>query len=250
MTNFNIKVVSDSICPWVSGRNLASQNSTYTNSRDQCYLGKKRLERAISVYQKTIPGGDKDSFKITWHPFYLNPSLPKVGIDAKVHLARKFGADRLAMIQSRLKSLGEAEGINFTLNGKLGNTRDAHRLVQLAKTKSNELENKVISELFKSYFEEDGDVTSHDMLIAAGERAGLERSEIKKWLDEGKGGDEVDHEVEEAYKKGIHGVPNFTINDRYDVSGAQDVETFLAEFVRAKESLSKVSAKSSEGLSC
>jgi predicted DsbA family dithiol-disulfide isomerase len=153
------------------------------------------------------------------------------------------------MMSARLQSLGAAEGINFTMKGKLGNTRDAHRLIQLAKTKSPELENRVISELFKSYFEEGGDITSLDMLAAAGEKAGLDRCETRNWLEEGKGGEAVDREVEEAYRKGISGVPNFTINDRYGLSGAQEPETFLAEFLRAKESAVGVNTKS-EGMSC
>ncbi|KAK1753071.1 DSBA-like thioredoxin domain-containing protein [Echria macrotheca] len=231
MTTFNIKVVSDAICPW-------------------CYLGKVRLEKAISIYQKTVPGGDKDSFKISWHPFYLDPALPKTPVDNKTHLANKFGPGRAAMIMARLQSMGAAEGLNFTMEGKVGNTRDAHRLVQLAKTKSNELENKVILELFKSYFEQGGDITSLDMLTSAGERAGLDKSEVRKWLEDGKGGDAVDREVEEAYRKGISGVPNFTINDRYDLSGAQEPETFVAEFLRAKQSALGVSTTSSEGMTC
>jgi len=216
----------------------------------KCYLGRKRLERAIGLYKRTVPGGAEDTFTVTWHPFYLDPTLPKVGVDSKTHLAKKFGPERAAMIQARLRAMGEAEDINFTGNGKLGNTRDAHRLIQLAKTKSNAVENKVMAELFTSYFEEGGDITSHDMLIAAGERAGLDRSESKQWLEAGKGGPEVDLEVEEAYRKGVTGVPNFTINDRYELSGAQDPETFLAEFIRAKQSASGVNTTSSEGVSC
>ncbi|KAK5661761.1 hypothetical protein OQA88_9862 [Cercophora sp. LCS_1] len=230
MTNFNIKIVSDAVCPW-------------------CYIGKKRLERAISIYQKTVPDAAQDTFTITWHPFYLDPNLPKAGVDSKTHLARKFGPERATMIQARVHALGKSEGIEFSFSGKLGNTRDAHRLVQFAKTKSNEVENKVIAELFTSYFEQGGDVTSHDMLAAAAERAGLDRSEAAKWLGEGKGGSEVDREVEEAYQKGISGVPNFTINGRPDISGAQDPETFLEEFIRIKRSAAGVS-NPSEGLSC
>lgn len=154
------------------------------------------------------------------------------------------------MIQGRVQGLGRSEGIEFTFSGKLGNTRDAHRLVQFAKTKSNELENKVIAELFTAYFEQGGDVTSHDMLVGAAEKAGLDKAEAAKWLAEGKGGSEVDREVEEAYQKGISGVPNFTINGASNISGAQDPETFLAEFVRIKRSAKGVSSQSSEGLSC
>ena len=197
-----------------------------------------------------MPGGSHDTFTVTWHSFFLDPTLPKVGVDAKAHLAKKYGPDRVAMMHARLKALGEAEGIKFSLNGKMGNTRDAHRLIQLAKSKSSKLENRVIMELFKSYFEDGIDITSQESLGAAGEKAGLAKSEIRAWFDQGKGGDEVDQEVEEAYKRGVGGVPHFTINDRYEVSGAQDVETFLAEFARAKQSLTSVSAKSSDGVSC
>lgn len=73
------------------------------------------------------------------------------------------------------------------------------------------------------------------MLLEAGEKAGLDRAEAKSWLEEGKGGAEVDEEVEWAYAKGIRGVPHFIINDRFEVGGAQEVDAFLSEFVKAKE---------------
>lgn len=216
----------------------------------KCYVGKKRLERAIQTYKREVSGGANDTFSVSWHPFYLDPTLPKTGVDRNVHLAKKYGPERMAMATAHLKALGEAEGIKFSLQGKLGNTRDAHRLVQLAKTKSKDAEDRLISSLFKSHFEEDADITSQDALIAIGEKAGLDRAEVKDWLDKGKGGPEVDREVEEAYRRGIHGVPNFTINGQYQLEGAQDVQRFLEVFARAKKSAPDVSTGSSEGLSC
>ncbi|KAK4178590.1 thioredoxin-like protein [Triangularia setosa] len=231
MTVFDIKIVSDAICPW-------------------CYLGKKRLERAITLYKSSVPSASTDTFNIHWHPFYLDPSLPKTSIDRDEHLLKKFGdPNRLAMSTMMLKRFGEAEGINFSLKARIGNTRDAHRLVQLAKTKSNEVENGVISALFKLHFEEDGDITSHDVLIAAGEKGGLNKAEVKNWLDEGKGGPEVDREVEEAYRDGVSGVPNFTINGKYRVEGAQDAEKFVEILKRIKASAPAVST-TSEGVTC
>jgi hypothetical protein len=46
MTAFNVEIVSDPVCPF-------------------CFLGKKRLDRAIEVYKKTIPSGSEDVFNIT-----------------------------------------------------------------------------------------------------------------------------------------------------------------------------------------
>lgn len=155
-------------------------------------------------------------------------------------MAEKFGADRQEAITKRLSQMGQGEGICFSFQGKLGNTRDAHRLVQLARVKdgengSSEVQEAFMAALMRGYFEEGGDVTSHDMLLDAAEKAGLDRAEAGKWLEEGKGGKEVDREVEEAYARGIRGVPHFIIDEKYEVSGAQDVESFLGEFIRAKQ---------------
>ncbi len=204
---------------------------TYTH---QCYLGKKRLDKAIDYYKKTVPNGAADTFTLTWHPFYLDPSLPKTGIPLRERMLQKFGPERLDMVNQRMKQMGEQEGICFNFERKVGNTRDAHRLIQLAKTKSNEMENKVMAALFHLHFEEGGDVTSHDVLATAGERAGLDRAEVKSWLDKDSGGREVDAEVQEAYDMDVHGVPRFVINDEFEVNGAQEPTTFLGEFARAK----------------
>ncbi|CAK7222397.1 hypothetical protein SBRCBS47491_004852 [Sporothrix bragantina] len=216
MAVFNIKVISDVVCPF-------------------CYLGKRRLEKAIEVYQKTVPGGSDDRFNVTWLPFYLDPTAPKTGIPTKERMAQKFGADRVAALNARMRMMGQAEGINFTQEGKTGNTRDAHRLIQLAKTQGAEREDAVVNSLFASYFEEGGDITSHDDLIKAAERGGIDAATTRDWLTSDKGGAEVDAEVGEAYQRGVHGVPHFIINDNIEVGGAQDVQAFVGEFLRAKK---------------
>ena len=199
-------------------------------------MGKKRLERAIEQYKKTVPGGADDSFTVTWYPSYLDASLPKTGgIDRYEYLVKKYGPERAKMITVRLQNVGAAEGIKFK-HDKIGNTRDAHRLVQLAKTKSNEIENKLEASLFKAVHEEAMNVTCREVLVSAGEKAGLEAAEINSWLDEGKGGDDVDREVEAASRGGIQGVPNYTVNDRWQVEGAQDTDAFLSLFIRVKAS--------------
>ncbi|KAJ4387709.1 hypothetical protein N0V93_008308 [Gnomoniopsis smithogilvyi] len=206
-----------------------------------CYLGKKRLDRAIEVYKKTIPNGSDDKFNITWKPYALDPTLPPGrSFPVLERMAQKFGADRQDAITKRLTLMGQGEGICFSFQGKLGNTRDAHRLVQLARNKDgekgSEVQEKLMAALMASYFEQGGDITDRATLLEAAVKAGLERGEAESWLEEGKGGDEVDTEIEEAYARGIRGVPHFIINNKYEIGGAQEVEAFLADFVRAKES--------------
>ena len=139
------------------------------------------------------------------------------------------------MIFERLTAVGNDVGINFKFGGKTGNTRDSHRLIQLGKTKSPEVQTRVVEELFKSYFENEEDITSHEVLEAAGVRAGVDKEEIKAWLESDKGGRQVDKEVREAQMKDISGVPNFTLQGMYEIGGAQDPDAFVKIFEKIKD---------------
>lgn len=62
MTQFNIEIVSDTVCPW-------------------CYVGRKKLNKAIDEYQLKHPAS-KDTFTITWKPYFLNPAASKIGMSS------------------------------------------------------------------------------------------------------------------------------------------------------------------------
>jgi predicted DsbA family dithiol-disulfide isomerase len=138
------------------------------------------------------------------------------------------------MIFDRLSAVGAETGINFKFGGKTGNTRDSHRLIQLGKSKSPAVQTRVVEELFSAYFEQEGDITSHETLLKAGVKAGLEEGEVKEWLDSDKGGKAVDEEVEAAQLNQISGVPNFTVQGKYEIGGAQDPGVFLRLFEKIK----------------
>jgi predicted DsbA family dithiol-disulfide isomerase len=193
------------------------------------------MDRAISSYKSTHPN---DTFSTTWKPFYLNPDAPKKGIDKEDYYRAKFGTERSSMMFQRLSSIGSSVGIDFKFGGKTGNTRDSHRLIQLGKKKSPEVQTRVVEELFKAYFENEKDITDRDVLVSAAVKAGLEEKEARDWLDsaEDHGGKEVDEEVREAQDSMINGVPNFTVQGHYEIGGAQDPEIFVKTFERIKRS--------------
>jgi predicted DsbA family dithiol-disulfide isomerase len=201
----------------------------------QCYVGKRRLDKAIELYKKTYPTGKDDTFTISWSPFYLDETAPKHGVPVLERLAQRFGQERVRAMSDRLRTIGAQEGIHFSFAGKLGNTRDSHRLIQLGKLKGNEVENRIVMELFRSYFEGTADITSHETLIEAGAKAGIDREEVKEWLETGKGGEEVDAEVREAKRNGISGVPHYVIQGKWEIGGAQDPETIVEVFAKVKE---------------
>lgn len=149
----------------------------------------------------------------------------------------KFGVERTAMIFERLSQTGAELGIHFKYGGKTGNTRNSHRLIQLGKTKSPAVQTRVVEELFSDYFENERDITDMQVLKSAGVRAGLDEKEVNEWLDSEKGGKEVDEEVKRAKMQFISGVPNFTVQGKYEIGGAQDPDVFLKVFkdIKAEE---------------
>ncbi|RDI84610.1 hypothetical protein Vi05172_g5341 [Venturia inaequalis] len=212
MTNFNIEIVSDTVCPW-------------------CYVGHRKLLNAIQTFQSSHPTRS-DTFTTTWKPFYLDPTSPKISIDKSVRYAQKFGPGRTEAIFARMKDVGKSVGIDFKFGGKTGNTRDSHRLIQLGKIEGEGIQTKVVEALFAAYFENEKDITQRDVLVEAAVEAGLDRGKAEEWLEGDDGGKEVDAEVGEAQRRGISGVPHFTVNGRFEVEGAQDSAAFVQLFER------------------
>jgi predicted DsbA family dithiol-disulfide isomerase len=196
-------------------------------------VGKKRLEKGIALYKENHPDSN-DTFSLTWKPFYLNPDAPKTGVDKQGYYVQKFGPQRFYMMNQRITQIGREYGIEFKFGGKLGNTRDSHRLIQLAKTKSPEMQTRVIEQLFTAYFEQEQDITDHTVLSKAAVAAGLDETEVKDWLASDRGGPEVDKEVLEAKKNFISGVPNYTVQDKYQIEGAEDPSAFVQIFERIR----------------
>jgi predicted DsbA family dithiol-disulfide isomerase len=139
-------------------------------------------------------------------------------------------------MQAHLARLGKDIGIEFKFGGRTGNTRDSHRLIQLGKTKGEGVQTRVVEELFKAYFENEEDIVDKATLLRRGVMAGLEEAEVREWLESDKGGAEVDREVGEAKRRFVTGVPNFTVNGRYEVQGAEEPAAFLQVFGEIKES--------------
>lgn len=138
------------------------------------------------------------------------------------------------MITRTLQDVGKEVGINFSFGGRTGNTRDSHRVIEIAARKGEDVQTRVVEELFAAYFEKEQDITSHEVLKAAAVGAGIEDTEADRWLKSDDGGDAVDKAVMEAQMQGISGVPNFTLQGKYKIKGAQDADAFVRAFEQVK----------------
>ena len=198
----SVDVISDVICPW-------------------CYIGKRRLEKAIAVHAGPV--------KVRWLPFQLNPQMPKEGASRREYRTTKFGSwERSQELDAKVVAVGKEEGILFAFDRieRTPNTLDAHRLIWLAEKEG--VQDAVVETLFRAYFTEGRDISDRQMLLDVVAEAGLDRGKAEGVLTSG-GGQEAIREAEElARRVRVEGVPFFVINGKVALSGAQPPEAFLA----------------------
>jgi predicted DsbA family dithiol-disulfide isomerase len=201
-----IDVYSDVICPW-------------------CYVGKRRLERALKAWDGFLP------VKIRWHPFQLNPTMPRDGMDRRQYLEAKFGGDAAARtIYEQVTTAGIAEHIPFAFDriARTPNTFAAHRLIWFAG--HSDKQDEMVETLFRRYFIEGGDIGSPEALSLAAAEVGLDRDASETFLAGAEGVHEVKAEETAGRRLDIRGVPYFVFNGAYALAGAQPPEQFVATF--------------------
>lgn len=204
--NIAIDVISDVICPW-------------------CYIGKRRLERAIAEVQ------DSSEISVSWLPYQLNPSMPREGVSRKEYRTQKFGSwERSLELDAEVAAAGEAEGIHFSFERieRTPNTVDAHRLIGLAETQN--CQDAVVEALFRAYFVDGRDISNRQTLVDVVVEAGLERRSAEALLDSQSGMEAIRAAQTLAQQLGVDGVPFFIINHQIALAGAQEPSAFVDAF--------------------
>ncbi len=207
-TALTIDIVSDVVCPW-------------------CYLGKAHLERALESFEGDVI--------VRWHPYQLDPTIPKAGFDRATYMAQKFpNADQLKAAHERLEQLGHKQNLafNFQAIKRSPNTLDAHRVIQWAQEAG--VQNQVVTALFKAYFEEGKDIGDRITLADIAEQAGLDRGLVERGFANDVDIDAILAEIDEAKRIGVTGVPFFILDRRLAVSGAQPPEMLLEAMRQAQ----------------
>jgi len=205
--NLSVEVISDVICPW-------------------CFIGKRRLERAIGDYEKPVT--------VRWHPFQLNPAMSKEGISRREYRIGKFGSwERSMQLDANIIAVGKEEGIRFDFDRmeRTPNTLDAHRLIWLSDGEG--IQDAVVEALFLAYFTEGRDISNQQTLIDVVADAGLDRTRAEATLNSDEGMDAITEASELSRRFRVDGVPFFIVNSEITLSGAQSPDAFLAAFNQA-----------------
>lgn len=196
----DIAVFFDPICPW-------------------CYIGKRRLERALGLRPHL-------SAHIQWRPFMLNPDMPSQGMERRSYLLHKFGTEaRVRRLLGALEATGQSEEIGFNFDDirHTPATQDAHRLIKYAS--EHGLGGQVVESLFHAFFVEGRDIGCFDELGAIGRQAGLDGGALDAYLDSAMDTAWVVEQNSTAHRLGVNGVPCFMLNNELALQGAQPPET-------------------------
>ncbi len=196
-----LDIFSDTVCPW-------------------CYIGKKRLDKAIDKHNYL-------KFKQTWRPFQLNPGMPPDGMDRQEYLISKFGsADAAKTIYDNIYEEGLKEGIDFNFDSieVTPNSFNSHRLLAIAYEKK--IQEKVLDDLFESYFLRGEDIGNPNILLSIAVNNAIEENEVKSYLSNKDNIEPLANEELQARKMGISSVPTFIINKQIVINGAQTSENF------------------------
>ncbi|MDI2585987.1 DsbA family oxidoreductase [Psychrobacillus sp. NEAU-3TGS] len=207
-----IEVWSDFVCPF-------------------CYIGKRRLEEALQQ------AGFESQAEVEFKSFELDPTSPKTSDKSMVEvLAEKYGQSVEAAKQMTAGVAEQAKtvGLNYNFDDmKPANTLDAHRLVKWASEQGKAKEANEL--LLHAYFIEAKEIGKHEVLLDLIESLGLPREEAEKVLNSDDYLTEVRLDIARAGQIGVRGVPFFVLNDKYAISGAQPLESFIGALNKVAE---------------
>ena len=209
MLMIELDIFSDTVCPW-------------------CYIGKKRLENALNKYKNL-------KIKQTWRPFQLNPGMPPDGMDRQEYLISKFGSsDAAKTVYENIYEEGVKEGINFNFDliEVTPNSFNSHRLLALAYNAN--MQEKVLDDLFESYFLHGKDIGDPNILLQIAIKHNIDAEEFKSYLSDQENIEPLANEEIQAKKMGINSIPTFIINKQIVINGAQTSENFELIFEKLK----------------
>ncbi|HLX49054.1 MAG TPA: DsbA family oxidoreductase [Streptosporangiaceae bacterium] len=196
-----VEIWSDVVCPW-------------------CYLGKRRFEQALAGF------AHRGEVTVVHRSFELDPLAPAGVTTPTVDmLASKYRmtVEQAISAQREMEQRAAQDGLTFNLDGlRSGNTRDAHRLLQLAKVRGRQAE--LDERLHRAYFTEQTSIFDHASLTELAADAGLDPGEVRSVLAGDDYTDEVETDEAMAQALGANAVPLFVIDRRYGISGAQPAE--------------------------
>jgi len=214
-----------------------------------CYISKRRFEKALSMFEH------KDDIEVVWHSYQLSPEM----ITQNDKTLYEYIAERdeitvedVALSYDFVREMAQEAGLEFHLEKtRRINTKNAHRLLQIAKGQGKGASAEEI--LFHAYFIDNINIDDRDVLIELAKELSIDKETLLPLLSSEIIDQAVENDIEHAKELGIKGVPYFLIDDEIYVSGAQTEQIYFDAIEKAWTSWhSNIQEKFSvsEGSSC
>lgn len=198
MKPVRLDIFADPVCPW-------------------CYVGKANLDRALEA-------APDHPFIVQWHPFQLNPDMPREGVAKRQWLEDRFGgAAKVDAVHDRLRSgprggaaaqprCAEAhpQHAGRPPADPLGGGRGAAECCRLRPLPRLLVEGR--------------DIGNPGVLADIAGAAGMDRDATARLLELEADADDIAARDRDARAKGVNSVPTWLIGQHYVVSGAQPSE--------------------------
>jgi len=207
-----VHVWSDVACPW-------------------CYIGKRHLEDGIVDFV----GPDTPAVDVTFHSFLLSPDTPEDFEGSSLDFLvdhKGITRDGAARLQDEVARVAAEAGLQFDFSRQqVASTRKAHEVLHLAYDRGLQYDLK--ERLLRAHFCEGRHVGRDDDLADLAADVGLDVTEVREALNDGRYQPAVEQDLELARSLGVTGVPFFVIDRRFAITGAQPAGVFSEVLERA-----------------
>ncbi|HUN54217.1 MAG TPA: DsbA family oxidoreductase [Smithella sp.] len=187
----NFKIFSDYICPF-------------------CYIGKGIVDRLKKDY----------AIVDTWVSYELHPETPPGG----VLLSDRFRDYDLNAFYDQLRKRGKELGVVFGSHKVLSNSRLALMASEFARDHGRY--DSFHKDMFHAYFTEGLDIGKPDVIAAVAKKSSLDEKEMLSAVREGRYESRLNNARREGASIGLTGIPLFIIENKYQIVGAQPIQTF------------------------
>lgn len=212
-----ISFTLDTICPWT-------------------FLGLRRLTSALEKHSDASPDCPV-RFQLKFMPYQLYPEASKEG-EGKYEWYKRERYHNTEELMQKYVTIMSAYGrtcqppIAFRFGGQVGNTLDAHRVIQhFQEVNGERVARALVDSLYTQYFEQERHPSAPETLIRACTDAGISEAEAKAFVeDESEGLQEVKMMVREQAQNGIDAVPHVVFEGKrrdFTLTGAKEVEEYL-----------------------
>jgi len=156
----------------------------------------------------------------TWVSFELHPETPPTGM----LLSERFKGHDLSSFYNQLRARGKEVGVVFGDLTVLSNSRLALMASEYARDLGRY--DSFHKNIFHAYFTEGLDIGNLKVIADVAGKSGLDEKETLSAVRDDRYASRLNETRKEGQLMGLTGVPLFIIENKYQIVGAQPIETF------------------------